>query len=66
MNLEIKKNLASNWFRLLQNAVCDNIIKLEGKKTKFNVKLLKIFPVVMMGQKFENVKDNKTNLLKER
>ena len=35
MNLEIKKDLASNWFRILQNAFCDDIIKLEKNKLKF-------------------------------
>ena len=35
MNLEIKKDLASNWFRILQNAFCNDIIKLEKNKLKF-------------------------------
>ena len=35
MDLNIKKNLASNWFKLLQNAICDDISKLEKKKIKF-------------------------------
>ena len=35
MNLEIKKDLASNWFRILQNAFCNDIIKLEKNKVKF-------------------------------
>ena len=35
MDNEIKKDLASNWFKLLQNAICDDIIKLEKNKTKF-------------------------------
>ena len=34
MNLEIKKDLASNWFKTLQDAVCDDIIKLEKNKLK--------------------------------
>ena len=34
MNLEIKKDLASNWFKTLQDAICDDIFKLE-KKIKF-------------------------------
>ena len=29
MDNEIKKDLASNWFKLLQNAICDDISKLE-------------------------------------
>ena len=35
MNLNIKKDLASNWFKLLQNAICDDIVKLEKNKLKF-------------------------------
>ena len=35
MNSEIKKDLTSNWFKLLQDAICDDIIKLEKNKTKF-------------------------------
>jgi Coproporphyrinogen III oxidase len=35
MNNEIKKDLASNWFKLLQNAICDDIVKLEKNKIKF-------------------------------
>ena len=35
MNLEIKKNIVSNWFKTLQNAFCDDIIKLEKNKFKF-------------------------------
>ena len=35
MDIEIKKDLASNWFKLLQNAICDDIIKLEKNKLKF-------------------------------
>ena len=35
MDNEIKKDLASNWFKLLQNAICDNISKLEKNKIKF-------------------------------
>jgi coproporphyrinogen III oxidase len=35
MNNEIKKDLTSNWFKLLQNAICDDIIKLENNKIKF-------------------------------
>ena len=29
MNNQIKKDLTSNWFKLLQNAICDDINKLE-------------------------------------
>ena len=35
MELEIKKDLASTWFKLLQNSFCDDINKLEGNKAKF-------------------------------
>ena len=35
MNNEIKKDLTSNWFKLLQNAICNDIIKLENNKIKF-------------------------------
>ncbi|MDC3074614.1 oxygen-dependent coproporphyrinogen oxidase [Candidatus Pelagibacter sp.] len=35
MNIDIKKDLTSNWFKLLQNAVCDDIVKLERNKFKF-------------------------------
>ncbi len=35
MDLEIKKDLTSNWFKLLQDAFCNDIIELENKKTIF-------------------------------
>ena len=35
MDLEIKKNLASNWFKMLQNSICDEIKNLENNKIKF-------------------------------
>ena len=35
MDIDIKKDLTSNWFKLLQNAICDDIIKLEKNKFKF-------------------------------
>ena len=35
MDIDIKKDLTSNWFKLLQNAICDDIIKLERNKIKF-------------------------------
>ena len=38
MNKEIKKKLASNWFKLLQNIICNNIEKLENRKIKFKPK----------------------------
>ena len=35
MDLEIKKDLTSNWFKTLQDAFCDDICKLEKNKLKF-------------------------------
>ena len=35
MNLEIKKNLVSNWFKTLQDAFCDDICKLEKNNSQF-------------------------------
>ena len=35
MNKEIKKKLASNWFKLLQDIICNDIEKLEKNKIKF-------------------------------
>ena len=35
MNLEIKKNLTSNWFKTLQDAICDDILKIERNSTNF-------------------------------
>ena len=35
MEIDIKKDLTSNWFKLLQNAICDDIVKLERNKFKF-------------------------------
>jgi len=35
MNLEIKKDLTSNWFKTLQESFCDDIIKFEKNKIKF-------------------------------
>ncbi len=35
MDKEIKKKLARNWFKLLQNTICNNIEKLEKNKIKF-------------------------------
>tara|TARA_S200000501_G_scaffold212817_1_gene199899 strand:+ start:941 stop:1768 length:828 start_codon:yes stop_codon:yes gene_type:complete len=36
MDLEIKKSLTSNWFKLLQNSFCDEIQKLEKNKVEFH------------------------------
>ena len=35
MDIDIKKDLTSNWFKLLQNSICDDIVKLESNKFKF-------------------------------
>ena len=35
MDLNIKKDLTSNWFKLLQDAFCNDICELENNKTKF-------------------------------
>ena len=35
MNLETKKDLTSNWFKILQDAICDNICKIEKNKFHF-------------------------------
>ena len=35
MNLEYKKDLTSNWFKTLQEVICDDINKLEKNKTEF-------------------------------
>ena len=35
MNLEIKRELVSNWFKTLQNAFCQDIIRIEKNKSKF-------------------------------
>ena len=35
MDLNIKKDLTSNWFKLLQDAFCNDISILENNKTKF-------------------------------
>ncbi len=37
MNLEIKKDLASNWFKTLQDSFCYDISQFEKNKTKFKV-----------------------------
>ena len=37
MDIDIKKDLTSNWFKLLQNAICDDIVKLERNKLKLKL-----------------------------
>jgi len=41
MDKEIKKKIASNWFKLLQNTICNDIEKLENYKLKFKSKVWK-------------------------
>jgi len=38
MDKEIKKKITSNWFRLLQNVICNDVEKLENKKISFKSK----------------------------
>jgi len=40
MDLDIKKDLVSNWFKLLQDVLCNDIIELENKKKKFYINYL--------------------------
>ena len=35
MNLEIKKDLASNWFKMLQESICNSVNNLEKNNIKF-------------------------------
>ena len=35
MDNSIEKDLVSNWFKLLQDAICNNILELENNKIKF-------------------------------
>ena len=37
MNLDIKKDLASSWFKTLQNSICATISNLEKNKIKFQI-----------------------------
>ena len=41
MDKEIKKKITSNWFKLLQNTICNDIEKLENERTKFKSKTWK-------------------------
>ena len=38
MNTEIKKKLAKNWFKVLQDVICQDIEELEGKTNLFKSK----------------------------
>ncbi len=35
MDLQIKKDLASNWFKSLQNSICHSVTNLEKNNMKF-------------------------------
>ena len=39
MNKEIKKKITRNWFKLLQDIICDDIKKIENNKIKFKSKI---------------------------
>ena len=41
MNSEIKKDLTSNWFKMLQEAICNSILDLEKNHFKFQTKTWK-------------------------
>ena len=65
MNKEIKQKLASNWFKLLQDVICNDLEKIEKNKIKFKSKIWsrsKIkdegggeFKVLKEGKVFEKV-----------
>ncbi len=65
MNLKIKKKLVSNWFKILQNAICKDIESLERNKIKFLSKTWKRnekknqgggeFRILKKGKIFEKV-----------
>ena len=65
MDLEIKKHLASNWFKTLQHALCDDILNIEKNKIKFRIKKWKKnikndegggeFRILKNGKVFEKV-----------
>jgi len=35
MDLELRKDLTSNWFKMLQEAICNDVISIENNKSKF-------------------------------
>tara|TARA_Y100001958_G_C21181251_1_gene511071 strand:+ start:511 stop:1338 length:828 start_codon:yes stop_codon:yes gene_type:complete len=35
MDLEFRKDITSNWFKILQEAICNDVLYLEGNKSKF-------------------------------
>ena len=38
MNEKLKKKITSEWFKILQDAICNDIEKIEGKKNIFRSK----------------------------
>ena len=38
MNEKLKKKIASNWFKILQDSICNDIEKIERKKNIFKSK----------------------------
>ena len=39
MNIEIKRDLASRWFQTLQNAFCEDIVRIEKKSPNLFLKV---------------------------
>jgi coproporphyrinogen III oxidase len=58
MDIKIKKELTSNWFKLLQNSICYDIESLERKK-KFKIKTWKKNKNKEGGGEFRILKDGK-------
>ena len=54
MNIEIKKDLTSNWFKSLQNAICHSISDFENNKLKFETTLTS--KVVQLTASIEKVR----------
>ena len=61
MDIDIKKDLTSNWFKLLQNAICDDIKKLEKNKFKF-----KSDDTILFGRESAGVPEKVHKLIKDR
>ncbi len=60
MNLEIKKDLVSNWFKTLQNSICHKIIDIEKGKKKFKSNIWNKNPTKDEGGgEFKILKDGK-------
>ena len=57
MNEKLKKKLTSNWFKILQDSICDDIEKIEGKKNIFNSKFGKVLAsIAIFGGKYDTHK----------